>query len=73
MSRCRTCDLPIIWGRTEAGRKMPLDEEPHVDGRIVFVAGEEIRVLKRDEVASGLTYRSHFETCPDADQHRLPL
>src|SRR5690606_21933244 len=38
-SRCRSCDAPIIWARSEAtDRWMPLDADPRDDGTFI-VAG----------------------------------
>jgi hypothetical protein len=65
---------------------MPVDVEPVADGNVEIVdrtrrPGDDdwtpvVRVLKKGEGASlpGIPapdrFKSHFATCPDADQHR---
>ncbi len=48
---------------------MPLDPQPVDDGNVVMV-GDRVRVLRKGEGASAERYRSHFVSCPTADQHR---
>lgn len=81
-STCRSCKALIEWAVTDNGRKMPLDLGWHADGRLVVVGrkgGDPLVVslngdqLLRLHVADGVELalrRSHFATCPDADQHR---
>jgi hypothetical protein len=79
---CRSCDAPVLWVETSAGRKMPLDPEPVEDGNVVITAEAplglrtEAVVLTKADLAQihpdRLRYRSHFSTCPHADQHRRP-
>lgn len=33
LSRCRTCDAPIVWTITSNGKRMPIDAEPVVAPR----------------------------------------
>lgn len=33
LSRCRTCDAPIVWTITSNGKRMPVDAEPVVASR----------------------------------------
>lgn len=78
MSACRSCSAPILWARTERGKRIPLDAEPYGgdDTRGLFV----LRELDDPEgplaiAAWGLDglephYRSHFATCPQAAEHR---
>ncbi len=56
---CKSCGAPIYWVFTTLGRKMPIDREKR---RMVVQGpnGWEVRVA----------YRSHFATCPNADEHR---
>lgn len=71
MSRCRSCDAPIRWARTEAGKSMPLDPNPVPDGNVVLLDDDRVHVLHADESADGApTYVSHFATCPKAKDHR---
>lgn len=30
---CRSCEGPIVWALTPAGRKMPLEELPEIEGQ----------------------------------------
>jgi hypothetical protein len=75
--RCGSCNAPIRWARTEKGKPMPLDVEPHPAGTvaIVGVAGGSpvAHVLRRVEISAhaGARYRTHFETCPQASAWRI--
>lgn len=33
LSRCRSCDAPIVWTITQNGKRMPVDAEPVVAPR----------------------------------------
>ena len=33
LSRCRSCDAPIVWVITQKGKRMPVDAEPVVASR----------------------------------------
>ena len=74
MSACKSCEAPITWVTTEAGKNHPLDEKPDPKGLWVVVHGGGESVMRRatDEDRKLLrpTYTSHFATCPDAAQHR---
>jgi hypothetical protein len=85
ISQCRSCRRSIIWARTERGKKMPLDARPVElavtgDGpaRALFVLRDrESRDGPLAIAAWGLHgledhYRSHFSSCPQADEHRRP-
>jgi len=68
-ARCRSCGALILWARTEAGRRIPLDAYPHPVGNLVLdVRAGRVRVadLRTDDVR----YLSHFATCPHASEHR---
>lgn len=83
MTRCNSCQAPILWVRTQSGREMPVDREPSsslgnielgpaVDGPPT-IAG----ILSRDEASAYRErsdapplYVSHFATCPNAKQYR---
>ncbi len=76
-SICRTCRAPIRWAATEHGRKMPLDADPYTGPEpgglfaVRYVNGERIAVAAPPAAFEGEPlYRSHFATCPQADQHR---
>lgn len=77
--RCRSCQQPIRWATTPAGRVMPLDLDPHPDGNVrlgwvggeqlaLVLAGAELEAARIDDPRA--LYRSHFATCPDADRWR---
>lgn len=78
MSVCRTCAAPILWARTERGKRIPLDVDAYVgeDARGLFVLREADDPEGPLALAAwGLEgtephYRSHFSTCPDAVAHR---
>jgi hypothetical protein len=80
VSACRSCHAPITWAVTEHGRSMPLDAKPVDLNELTSVAGLfALRDLGDEQVAIAATpdqlpgeplYRSHFATCPHADQHR---
>lgn len=75
-ARCRSCDAPIVWAKTEQGKRIPLDVAPvlrlAVDaGLFVIHAGEEARVLPREN-GHLVARQSHSATCPNAAGHRRP-
>lgn len=77
---CRSCGAPIVWTRTEAGKAMPVDREPAVNGNLFIDAkghswGDSrpqahSRVVAADEEPERARYLSHFVTCPNSKQHR---
>lgn len=72
VTRCRSCDAPVLWANTEKGRRMPLDPDPYSgpDPRVfVLRAGVAIAVTP-DAFPDEPNYRSHFATCPNAAEHR---
>lgn len=36
MSRCRSCDAPIVWARTVTGKTIPLDFAPSATGEFTI-------------------------------------
>lgn len=85
MSACRSCDAPVVWVRTTAGRTMPLDPNPRPDGNIAKTGkqvqgryGDMVPQVRYVEISSQLPglddgddrYVSHFATCPDAASWR---
>lgn len=56
---CSSCGASIVWFRTLAGKKMPVDESSTLP-----TDGAHQLDLKR--------HVSHFATCVNADQHRRP-
>jgi hypothetical protein len=82
MSQCRSCGAAIIWAETQDAR-MPLDVEPVVIPAVGLVAFNpatgRARVLSAESLgkveawrSGGVTvHRSHWATCPSAEQHRV--
>jgi len=63
----------MLWVDTERGRKMPIDPEPYTgdDPRGLFVLrGGTAIAAPPDAFPEEPHYRSHFSTCPHADEHR---
>ena len=76
-SRCSgpRCGAIVRWVLTEAGRRMPLDEDPHPDGTVVLRHGPDgavrAHVLTGAELpAQETAWRPHWQTCPDSSQLR---
>lgn len=59
---CQSCRARILWGRTAAGAKVPLDPKPET--RLVQQPGGQFVQVH--------AYVNHFVTCPTADQHKRP-
>ncbi len=57
--QCRSCGADIYWVTMMTGKKMPIDRASE---RRIVDTGYGWKV--------DIAYRSHFETCPKADQHR---
>ena len=56
-TRCSSCSAPIVWFVTAAGKRMPVDEATTQPTDAAHQLD-----LKR--------HKSHFATCPNANQHR---
>ena len=77
-SRCTSCNANIIWATTAAtGKAMPVDVEPHPGGNVLLTERvgrsplAEVVAPGQDSLIAGEPLRrSHFVTCPQADQHR---
>lgn len=65
MSQCKSCEAPLVWIKTIAGRPMPCDPEfaDWPDGTVVDTMGNV-------HTTGGRGYRPHWASCPNADQHR---
>lgn len=83
LAACRSCGAPILWAITLNDRRIPLDADPITtvgdDPRGLFALLQRpeppiaigLDALPRDAAALGPTLRrSHFATCPNADEHR---
>lgn len=80
---CRSCNDPVIWTRTTRDKVMPVDPDPHPAGTLDLLvvdrgvsAPKFVRCLVVPDAPSGTErddlHRSHFVTCPNADDHRRP-
>lgn len=54
---CRSCKKLVVWFRTPAGKKMPVDAET-------------TKPTDRAEQLDLTRHISHFATCPNANEHR---
>lgn len=81
MATCRTCEAPIVWALTAKGKDIPVDEKPVDDGNLVLVddtietdrGPQKVKRARSPDalLEAGLPrYKSHFATCPDAEEHR---
>lgn len=59
---CKTCGAGIHWVEMANGKRHPVDADSAQRRISCTREGEGGRVE--------VTYRSHFATCPDAEQHR---
>lgn len=78
-ARCRSCGAFIVWAKSEAGKWLPFDFEPHPRG--TFILTEDFDATepkafpwrKFDQALLPL-YRErwvpHWATCPQANAHR---
>ena len=73
MSACRSCGRPVIWAVTPGGRSIPLDPDPTDDGNLTLDTSS-LRAVATPARATTAgyrkLYRSHFTTCPHANQWR---
>jgi hypothetical protein len=75
-ARCGSCQQPIRWVTTEAGKSMPLDPDP-ADGNIIGLpnpaGGEPLaHTLRKTDTppADAPRFTSHWATCPTSERHR---
>jgi hypothetical protein len=67
---CRGCSTNIVFIRTDQGRVMPIDAEPHPAGDVridTMTSGSLVaHVMTTEEIYQhpGRRYISHFATCP---------
>lgn len=77
---CKACGAEIVWVTMQgSGKKMPCDAEligflEKNDAQTVFIRPDKGIVVRGVKAPTDMTcfwgYRSHFETCPQADQFR---
>ncbi len=74
MATCRSCGAEIVWGKTKAGKSMPIDPGPVASGNILLTENGTCYVHPSPEIRrvfSEVPMRtSHFATCPDAGKFR---
>jgi hypothetical protein len=77
LSRCRSCDAPIVWTVTAKGKSMPVDADPVIANR-----GFRLDAHDGDEVRAAFTampdageklYQSHFAACEQAATWRQTM
>lgn len=68
-----------MWAISAAGKNIPLDPEPNVNGNLIRVSSTDggqivfkAFAYKPDLHEGSKRYLSHFVTCPNAAQHRRP-
>jgi len=54
---CSSCGAKIVWFRTAAGKRMPVDEAS-------------TQPTDREDQLDLTRHKSHFATCPNANKHR---
>lgn len=59
---CDACKAKVEWHLTHNGRSMPIDPDPHPEGRFYFGAGLKLHV-GRTGIRPRM-YRCHWDTCP---------
>ena len=83
---CARCKAPILWAETERnGKPIPLDPEPVEGGNVtlhkrrvgipvaVVLSRKQLDGLRGQAARFGpplVLYRSHFASCPFADEFR---
>jgi hypothetical protein len=74
MNRCKSCQAEIVFakvtGKSGRVRTMPFDAEPLPDGEWQVTGERAIYVGKEPSLFASDRHRTHFATCPNADQHR---
>lgn len=55
--QCKSCGANIVWFKTKAGKRMPVDELTCLP-------------TDREDQLDLTRHKSHFATCPNADDHR---
>ena len=73
ITECSACKAKMFMAPTEAGKNVPLHEEPHAKGNIFLRGGVAIYVSKKNPAPMGATlYMSHFANCTNPGQFRTP-
>lgn len=70
---CTSCQAAIVFAKMPTGALMPVDFEPSEGANVVLFDGPEGLmgvVVNGRAMAHKPRHRSHFATCPNADEHR---
>lgn len=70
MAKCKSCEAPIEWATTEAGKAMPLDAQPTPDGTWCLVNGKTWKATDEDRKLHRPLHTPHWATCADAPKFR---
>lgn len=70
MAECRSCKATIMWCRTAAGQRIPMDTAPVTDGNMVIVDGIARARQEVDIQLGRAAYKTHFATCPQGAMFR---
>jgi hypothetical protein len=66
----------MFWALTAAGKRIPVDWEPHPDGNLYIVGYDsttpKVEARTGESLLDGTSgpFKSHFATCPNAAEHR---
>ncbi|ORL11630.1 hypothetical protein [Prescottella equi] len=77
-SRCRSCRAEIHWGKTPAGKHLPVDVTPAKSGTVALdvhggvlyagvLVGAQLAAVRR---STRPLYEPHWVNCPDAKAWR---
>lgn len=66
--RCKSCNQPVVWGKTVKFANMPLDPDKVANGNLDINADGLLIVITPNPTV--LAWVSHFATCPNAKSHR---
>lgn len=75
MAACKSCGASILWAKTDTGKSMPVDAEPTDDGNVLLYRtprGLQAVVMgaRTEPDPRASRHHTHFETCPQAQEHR---
>ncbi len=73
VSKCRSCQAPVIWTKMESGKMMPVDANPVTGFELTepdYAADSAGASPDPPRGVAKKVYASHFATCPNADEHR---
>jgi hypothetical protein len=68
---CRSCGAFVVWAITESGKRMPVDCEADIRGKLrLHIDNLGVVRVTHDPFSQTPHYRPHFATCPDAESWR---